>query len=71
MKQRMERILHCVKRIAHLLGIVKEEFDDLCDALGVKEGGCDDGGKEEGRIEDNRGSERRDGTVKAEEKRGG
>lgn len=29
------RIKHCLKRIAHLLGVLKEEMDDLCDALGI------------------------------------
>ena len=29
------RIRHVIKRIAHLLGILKEEMDDLCDALNI------------------------------------
>ena len=31
------RIRHCMKRIAHLLGILKEEMDDLCNALEITE----------------------------------
>ncbi len=29
------RLKHCVKRIAHLLLLMTEEFDDFCDALGI------------------------------------
>jgi len=37
-----KRIMHCMKRIAHLLGVLKEEMDDLCDALGIGEEEKDD-----------------------------
>lgn len=32
-----KRILHCLKRIAHMLGLLKEEMDELFDALEIKE----------------------------------
>ncbi|KKN05356.1 hypothetical protein LCGC14_1088200 [marine sediment metagenome] len=31
------RIRHCMKRIAHMLNLVVEEMDDLCDAIGIIE----------------------------------
>ena len=31
----MIRKAHCAKRIAHLLQLLKEEFDDFCDAAGL------------------------------------
>ena len=34
MDRKSVRIAHCIKRIAHLLGLLKEEFDDFCDAAG-------------------------------------
>ena len=27
------RMLHCMKRISHILGILKEELDDMYDAM--------------------------------------
>lgn len=29
------RQMHCAKRIAQLLQLLKEEFDDFCDAAGL------------------------------------
>ena len=33
----VSRIRHCMKRIAHMLDLVVEEMDDLCDAIGIIE----------------------------------
>ena len=38
MENNKKRTLHCIKRIAHLLGLLKEEMEDLCDALGIIDG---------------------------------
>jgi hypothetical protein len=42
LKQDKMRIRHCIKRIAHLLGLLKEEMDDLCDALNITKDEEDD-----------------------------